>query len=719
MRIGENHRLSVLLFTDIVDSVQLQARLGTKGYAQVLERHDQLFRDALEVTSGRILKHTGDGFLAEFAMSSEAVAAALRFQRLLHEESWEPEPILVRVGLHQGEVLVVDPGSANEAAPLAVGMAVNLAARVMDLASGAQILITRPVYENARYYLKDHLEDAGMTRSIRWVSHGAYEFKGRDDPMDILEVGFDGISPFAAPEGGGKSRRLGLTSSSAAGASPAQTPDLSEVDDSDVFISYACLDNQPLAEGEPGWVTRLHDTLSIRLGQLLGRRPRVWRDPKADQEDAWHDGLDERLESVRTLVPIISPPYLQTTACQRELHSYGERTSDSRRLIQVVKTPAEEDDFSSETRTLLERTPRIEFFELDGTGHYQHFDASLGEDLRRRFLHGVYDLAYEISQRVKSGTDSPKNLPEKTVFLAETTHDLRDARDRIKRELQERGFRVLPERPLPLVAGDLQQRVASEIEQADAVVHLIGQRYGVVPEDSERSLVELQCELSAAELEKGREFTRFFWAPSVLDFEDRRQESFFHSLEHGDFGMRQTEFVRGSLEELKRLTLASLNEARERQADATEEAHKTDASVRMVYLICDPKDHEAVEPLEDHLYDLGYEVKVPPNDGDAKLRAEMHRQILTMCDGVLIYFGQGSHQWVEMTLMDIMKAPAYGRSDPLDAQAVYIAPPFNRRKERFRTHSAVVMRNGDTSFSPDALEPFLNQLGPARLERHA
>ena len=109
---------------------------------------------------------------------------------------------------------------------------------------------------------------------------------------------------------------------------------------------------------------------------------------------------------------------------------------------------------------------------------------------------------------------------------------------------------------------------------------------------------------------------------------------------------------------------------------------------------------------------------MPPDDGDSKLRGEIHRQTLTLCDGILIYFGQASHQWVEMTLMDIMKAPAYGRKGPLDTQAVYIAGPFNRRKERFRTRSALVIREEDDAFSPATLSEFVHQLGPALPQPH-
>ena len=190
----------------------------------------------------------------------------------------------------------------------------------------------------------------------------------------------------------------------------------------------------------------------------------------------------------------------------------------------------------------------------------------------------------------------------------------------------------------------------------------------------------------------------------------RRQEGFFKALEKGDFGMEQTEFVRGSVEELKRLTLIALT----KKPESVKALQPAGSHVKMVYVIADPSDEVSIEPLEDHLYQLGYEVKVLSDEGDPRLTAEVHRQILTVCDGVLIYFGEGSSQWVEMNLMDIMKAPAFGRNRPLDAQAVYLAPPFNRRKERFRSRSTLVMRNGGAGFSPDALSPFLDQLGPPK-----
>ena len=50
--------------------------------------------------------------------------------------------------------------------------------------------------------------------------------------------------------------------------------------DSDVFISYAHIDNQPLPGGQDGWVTVFHEALEQFLSRFKGGNARVWRDKK-------------------------------------------------------------------------------------------------------------------------------------------------------------------------------------------------------------------------------------------------------------------------------------------------------------------------------------------------------------------------------------------------------------------------------------------------------
>ena len=82
-------KLAVLMFTDVVDSVGLQKRIGSRAFAEQIRQHDTLFQRVIDLTEGgQVLQHTGDGFMLSFSTASEAVEAALRLQMLFSRETW-------------------------------------------------------------------------------------------------------------------------------------------------------------------------------------------------------------------------------------------------------------------------------------------------------------------------------------------------------------------------------------------------------------------------------------------------------------------------------------------------------------------------------------------------------------------------------------------------------------------------------------------------------
>src|SRR4051812_36328190 len=182
-------KLAVLLFTDVVGSTEFKSRLGTTAYARLLGRHNALFEHAAASCPGaEILKHTGDGYFAAFPTPADAVRCALLFQRAMRVEPWQPAPLTSRVGIHVGEVAVMDMAGKSDV----VGLAADLASRVTNLAAGGQILMTRFAFDEARRTVPEHPVDSGETPPpLRWVAHGPYLLKGADDPLDVFEVGAD------------------------------------------------------------------------------------------------------------------------------------------------------------------------------------------------------------------------------------------------------------------------------------------------------------------------------------------------------------------------------------------------------------------------------------------------------------------------------------------------------------------------------------------------
>jgi len=198
-------RSAILVFTDLVGSTDLKVRHGVPAYSAALKVHNDHFeRLAGECRGVRILQNMGDGYFAEADSVSEAVRFALLFQDAMRMGPWGEVHLATRVGINAGEVsaLKTEGGSGI------VGPAVDLASRVMGLAVGGQILLTQFPFDEARPFLREHpsLPDR-QTPPLRWLAHGPYLFKGRADPVEIFEVGAEGVAPLTPPPDGEKAKR--------------------------------------------------------------------------------------------------------------------------------------------------------------------------------------------------------------------------------------------------------------------------------------------------------------------------------------------------------------------------------------------------------------------------------------------------------------------------------------------------------------------------------
>ena len=93
-----------VMFTDIVGSTEMTARLGDAAALELVRAHDALVRRGLEAYGGREVKHTGDGIMAAFDNVANAVRAAADIQRRFAAYNAEAsESLSVRIGIHAGE----------------------------------------------------------------------------------------------------------------------------------------------------------------------------------------------------------------------------------------------------------------------------------------------------------------------------------------------------------------------------------------------------------------------------------------------------------------------------------------------------------------------------------------------------------------------------------------------------------------------------------------
>jgi class 3 adenylate cyclase len=197
-------RFSVMLFTDIVGSTALKERHGVPAYSEALSIHNRHFERVARDCHLTILQNMGDGYFAEAGGIAEAIRFALLFQAAMRLGPWSEVHLTTRVGIHAGEISAVDSmGGSGIVAPAA-----DLAARVMSLATGGQILLTRFVFDEARHFIREHPPIEGVAPPpLGWLAHGPYLLKGGSDPVEIFEVGAEGFAPLCPPPDGEKAKR--------------------------------------------------------------------------------------------------------------------------------------------------------------------------------------------------------------------------------------------------------------------------------------------------------------------------------------------------------------------------------------------------------------------------------------------------------------------------------------------------------------------------------
>src|SRR5215831_17859260 len=138
-------RLTAILAADVAGYSRLMGA-DEEGTHERLQAHlQELINPKIKEHRGRVVKNTGDGFLAEFASVVDGVRCAVEIQRgMIDREPDVPEErrISFRMGVNLGDV-IVDGDDIY-------GDGVNIAARLETLAEPGGICISRVVRDQIR-----------------------------------------------------------------------------------------------------------------------------------------------------------------------------------------------------------------------------------------------------------------------------------------------------------------------------------------------------------------------------------------------------------------------------------------------------------------------------------------------------------------------------------------------------------------------------------------
>ena len=150
-------RLSAILAADVAGYSRLMHNDEEATHSKVTALLTDAVVPAIAEYGGRIVKNTGDGFLAEFPSAVEAVRAAVQFQNRINDLTIgdvQDRRIAFRVGINIGDV-IVEPHDI-------FGDGVNIAARLEALAEPGGICISSHAYDYVRGKVGVEFADLGQ-----------------------------------------------------------------------------------------------------------------------------------------------------------------------------------------------------------------------------------------------------------------------------------------------------------------------------------------------------------------------------------------------------------------------------------------------------------------------------------------------------------------------------------------------------------------------------
>ena len=158
-----------ILFTDVVSSTPLLAQLRDAKMREVMRDHDEVLAAAVTGHGGRVIKTIGDAFMAEFAVPSAGIEAAIAAQRGIRERFAESDvPIRIRIGINAGEPIEED-GDLH-------GPSVVVAKRLESAAGDSGILVS------------DVVKQMVTGKDFDFGDRGPVQLKGVEEPVHAWAV---------------------------------------------------------------------------------------------------------------------------------------------------------------------------------------------------------------------------------------------------------------------------------------------------------------------------------------------------------------------------------------------------------------------------------------------------------------------------------------------------------------------------------------------------
>ena len=474
----------------------------------------------------------------------------------------------------------------------------------------------------------------------------------------------------------------------------------------DIFISYAHVDNLE------GWVKQFQEDLKIKVAQRFGRQGliHIWWDESLTGDELFDEVIKNRINQSAIFLALNSSGYSQSDYCKQEIRwfytkatrePYGVHVGERMRFFNVCLYHISHREWPAE----LGRTSGFEFFDKDqdtplesSDPRYRHQMNELGKAIYLNLsTFKVYTAPEEIEEQADLVTLAHR---KQKLFLATAT--LLRIRNRVKRELEQKGIEVHEEIPPPDTAEEHEQAVKEALADTLLSVHLLDHRQGAEIDGDEATTYPLK------QLELGQRHanSNLIWVPRTTELESIANDSQKARLlelrdQPRDLDYR---FVHGLESEITNVIIDFLEELQTKhQADTTNQLPSA------VLLDTHVRDSSLTIAVSQYLLDRHILPYINPQEDDPRRNLEFLKDRLKQVSAFMIFYGQVNVQWVRARLVEVTKI-IIEEGYPIKSYAVYLAPPDSGKADLSLGPGLMELDNRK-GFNPDTIRPFLRSLG--------
>ncbi len=422
----------------------------------------------------------------------------------------------------------------------------------------------------------------------------------------------------------------------------------------DIFVSYARVDDKPLNPAPQGWISTFVGNLGTLLSKHLGKSGAydLWMDHKLQGNEPITPEIIEKVEQANILLLFLSPGYLVSEWCKKELETFLQRQKPQKQKIFIVELePIERPEYLRELELL-----GYPFWKLKDNSRPTQLAVPQPKPEEREYFDSLDDLARDLCKEIKkyrSTVSATKQTHDEhffhTIYLAQVPHSLYTVRENVRRYLEQQNVRVLPEGKLSL--KNAEESIDAALSQAELFIQLLD-------DDDGQTLPRMQYD-QCVKADK----PAMLWRPAQVNLKEIDDPEHRQLLNSG-------EVIVAPLIEFQDMIKDRLFNKK----DPTVK-DKTEADL-LVLIDASKQDQSLAKDTSRCLDKLGVSYTVPMQSEPGTTPKEIRKDFedsLCCCDAVMMIFHKGPLQQLREHLRWCQRIKAK-REKPFKIIAVYLEP---------------------------------------------